>query len=87
MRQILKYPGAKARLADWIISYMPKHNVYVEPYAGSASILLSKARCHIETINDIDWEQAEAGHKRTETLWMNYKSNQMTLIDCGIIQN
>lgn len=56
MRQILKYPGAKARLADWIISYMPKHNVYVEPYAGSASILLSKARCHIETINDIDGE-------------------------------
>lgn len=56
MRQILKYPGAKARLADWIISYMPKHYVYVELYAGSASILLNKARCHIETINDIDEE-------------------------------
>ncbi len=56
MRQVLKYPGAKNRVADWIISYMPRHNVYLEVFAGSAAVLLNKERCHIETINDLDGE-------------------------------
>ena len=56
MKQVLKYPGAKSRLADWIINNMPKHNVYLEPYAGSLSVLLNKPRCHIETVNDLHGE-------------------------------
>lgn len=56
MRQVLKYPGAKSRLADWIISNIPKHDVYVEPFAGSLAVLLNKSRCHIETVNDLDGE-------------------------------
>lgn len=56
MKQVLKYPGAKSRLADWIVGNMPKHDVYLEPYAGSLSVLLSKPRCHIETVNDLHGE-------------------------------
>lgn len=56
MKQVLKYPGAKARLADWICSYIPKHDVYVEPYAGSLAVLFNKPRCHIETVNDLHGE-------------------------------
>lgn len=56
MKQVLKYPGAKSRLADWIVNNMPKHNVYLEPYAGSLSVLLNKPRCHIETVNDLHGE-------------------------------
>lgn len=56
MKQVLKYPGAKARIADWICSYIPKHKVYVEPYAGSLAVLLNKPRCHIETVNDLHGE-------------------------------
>lgn len=56
MRTVLKYPGAKNRIADWIISYMPRHEVYLELFSGSAAILLNKPRCHIETLNDIDGE-------------------------------
>lgn len=56
MKAVLKYPGAKNRIADWIVSYIPKHDVYVEPYAGSLAVLFNKPRCHIETVNDLDGE-------------------------------
>lgn len=56
MKQVLKYPGAKNRIADWIINQMPKHDVYLEPFAGSLSVLLNKPPCHIETVNDLDGE-------------------------------
>lgn len=52
----MKYPGAKNRIADWIVSYIPKHDVYVEPYAGSLAVLFNKPRCHIETVNDLHGE-------------------------------
>ncbi|MDQ2902991.1 MAG: DNA adenine methylase [Chloroflexota bacterium] len=35
LRPILKYPGSKARLAPWIVSFFPAHQHYVEPYCGS----------------------------------------------------
>lgn len=54
MNKVLNYPGAKHRLCQWILQYIPEHNVYLEPYAGSLAVLLNKPRCHIETVNDID---------------------------------
>lgn len=36
MNPILKYPGAKWRLADWIIQRMPTHVGYVEPLRAAA---------------------------------------------------
>lgn len=54
MKPVLKYPGAKNRIADWIISYMPRHTVYLEPFGGSLAVLLNKPRSHIETVNDSD---------------------------------
>lgn len=56
MKAALKYPGAKNRLANWICSYIPNHEVYLEPYAGSLAILLNKSRSHIETVNDLHSE-------------------------------
>lgn len=53
MKAVLKYPGAKNRIANWICEYIPKHDVYVEPYAGSLAVLFNKGRCHIETVNDL----------------------------------
>lgn len=53
-RPALRYHGAKWRLASWIISYLPPHDIYVEPYAGSAAILLRKYRSTIEVYNDLD---------------------------------
>lgn len=56
MKAVLKYPGAKNRLASWITSYIPEHEVYLEPYFGSGAILFNKSRSHIETINDLHGE-------------------------------
>lgn len=56
MNAVLKYPGAKNRLANWICEYIPKHNVYLEPFFGSGAVFFNKDRCHIETINDLNDE-------------------------------
>lgn len=54
MKAILKYPGAKWRLSDWIIHYFPEHKVYCEPFFGSGAVFFNKKPSYIETINDID---------------------------------
>ena len=54
MKAILKYPGSKWRVADWILSYIPKHKVYCEPFFGSGAVFFKKRPSYIETINDID---------------------------------
>lgn len=54
MKAVLKYPGAKNRIADWICSYIPQHEVYLEPFAGSLAVFFSKIPTRIETLNDMD---------------------------------
>ena len=56
MYPILKYPGAKWRLADWITSFLPLHESYIEPYFGSGAVFFNKTPSRIETLNDIDGE-------------------------------
>lgn len=56
MNAILKYPGGKWRIADWIISHFPPHKVYLEPYFGSGAIFFKKEPSYIETVNDINGE-------------------------------
>ena len=37
MKAILKYPGAKNRIAKWIVDNIPTHKVYCEPFFGSGA--------------------------------------------------
>ena len=53
MTSILKYPGGKWRIADWIISHLPPHKIYLEPYFGSGGVFFNKEPSYLETINDI----------------------------------
>lgn len=56
MHSVIRYPGSKARLADWIIGHFPEHRSYLEPFLGSGAVLFQKPRSSIETVNDLDGE-------------------------------
>lgn len=53
-RPALRYFGGKYRIAPWIVSMMPAHRIYVEPYGGAGSVLFAKPRSHGEVFNDLD---------------------------------
>lgn len=54
MKALVKYPGSKWSLADWIINFFPEHHSYLEPFFGSGAVLFNKPRSNIETVNDLD---------------------------------
>lgn len=54
MKAIMKYPGSKWSLSNWIISRFPDHHSYLEPFFGSGAVLFNKPRSNIETVNDLD---------------------------------
>jgi DNA adenine methylase len=51
---VLKYYGGKFRLGRWIISHLPEHEHYVEPFGGGGSVLFQKEPSRLETYNDLD---------------------------------
>ncbi len=54
VRSPLVWAGGKFYLADWIVSLMSKHEIYVEPFFGAGWVFFTKSRSKIEVINDID---------------------------------
>lgn len=48
----LQWPGSKARIASRIVEVMRDHQSYLEPFAGSLAVLLSKPSVQVEMIND-----------------------------------
>lgn len=57
MNTVLKYPGSKWSIADWLIYNFPadyEKMTYLEPFFGSGAAFFNKKRSLVETINDLD---------------------------------
>lgn len=54
LRSPVMFYGSKARIAEEIVGMFPPHTHYVEPCAGSLSVLLAKPPARLETVNDLD---------------------------------
>jgi hypothetical protein len=83
-RPALRYHGGKWLLAPWILSRMPAHRVYVEPFGGAASlrdlmgmVLLSGYPAPLYDEALPGWRRieraalADGAKPRTEVLWLN----------------
>lgn len=51
---VLRWPGAKWRIAEWAVGHLPHHDAYVEPYFGSGAVFFRKEPSRVEVINDLD---------------------------------
>jgi len=54
LRSPFGYFGGKTKIAGWIVRHLPPHEVYCEPFAGSAAVLFAKSRSRVEVIGDKD---------------------------------
>lgn len=52
MLSAFPYPGGKTPYVTDILHYFPEHRRYVEPFGGSAALLLNKPESYIEVYND-----------------------------------
>lgn len=56
MKPAIKYYGGKNNMLKQILQYFPKfedYHVYLEPFGGSAGVLLSQPLGHVEIYNDL----------------------------------
>lgn len=56
MSKLIPYLGGKRLLTKTILSLLPEHRLYCEPFGGSGTILLEKEPSGVEVINDINGE-------------------------------
>ena len=51
---IMKYPGSKAQMLQYIYELIPPHKCWVDVFGGSAVVTLNKKPSKVEIYNDID---------------------------------
>ena len=48
------WPGGKNHYTSEILPYFPEHRRYIEPFGGSAAMLLNKPQSYVEVFNELD---------------------------------
>lgn len=56
MKTPITYYGGKQQLSGKIISLIPEHDIYVEPFIGGGAVFFRKEPSKVEIINDINGE-------------------------------
>ena len=51
-RAPINYPGGKSRSVKYIIEHLPYRKLYIEPFGGSAAVLLARHPSQLEVYND-----------------------------------
>jgi DNA adenine methylase len=54
LRSPFPYIGGKFSSVKWLLKYLPYDNAYIEPFGGSAVVLLNRKPSDVETYNDIN---------------------------------
>jgi len=80
------YLGGKTIIANWIIQYIPEHEVYVEPFGGSAGVLANKPKSPLEVYNDtaslcVDFFRAVKHHPEELQHWVQTTPYSRELFD------
>ena len=52
----ISYYGGKQKLATKIISIIPEHTLYCEPFLGGAAVFFAKQKSEVEVLNDTNRE-------------------------------
>jgi DNA adenine methylase len=55
MKTPITYYGGKQSLAKLILSLIPPHHLYCEPFAGGLAVFFAKEKSPVEVVNDKDW--------------------------------
>jgi len=56
MKTPISYYGGKQKLADKIISLIPTHTLYSEPFTGGGAVFFAKPPSEVEVLNDYNRE-------------------------------
>jgi DNA adenine methylase len=53
IKALMKYPGSKQNMSEWIVSFFPAHVHYLECYAGTLAAFFAKKKAPHEIVNDM----------------------------------